>query len=217
MSDTQALNYSELHCITDTDITQINELIITTWDYRSWIPKEKVLPMAEFLLDDVILTSSRIFVVRDGEEIAGIMAVTAAPDLIQKVNAKTRQYRALKNIIAREPAQEESLFELYLNTLIINGELLAHCERPFDASLNLFMIDARYRGRGIGNRLWQHAMRYLRDSNAARYFLWTDSDSDFGFYEHKGLQRIAAQPYDWGGHDVTETYYVYAGELPALS
>lgn len=35
MSDTQALSYSELHTISDADIAQINELIITTWDYRS--------------------------------------------------------------------------------------------------------------------------------------------------------------------------------------
>ncbi|EPL8092492.1 GNAT family N-acetyltransferase [Morganella morganii] len=216
MSDTQALSYSELHTISDADIAQINELIITTWDYRSWIPKEKVLPMAEFLLDDVILTSSRIFVVRDGDTIAGIMAVTASADLQEKVRAKTRQYSALKNIIARDP-QEETLFDMYLNTLIINGNLLASCDGNFDASLNLFMIDARFRGQGIGNRLWQLAMGYLREKQSARYFLWTDSDSDFGFYEHKGLQRIAAQAYDWGGHDVTETYYVYAGELPALS
>lgn len=217
MSDTQALSYSELHTISDADIAQINELIITTWDYRSWIPKEKVLPMAEFLLDDVILTSTRIFVVRDDNNIiAGIMAVTVAADLREKVRAKTRQYSALKNIITRDP-QEETLFDMYLNTLIINGNLLASCDGNFDASLNLFMIDARFRGHGIGNQLWQLAMGYLREKQSARYFLWTDSDSDFGFYEHKGLQRIAAQAYDWGGHDVTETYYVYAGELPALS
>ena len=171
--------------------------------------------MAEFLLDDVILTSSRIFVVRDGDTIAGIMAVTASADLREKVRAKTRQYSALKNIIASD-LQEETLFDMYLNTLIINGNLLASCDGNFDASLNLFMIDARFRGHGIGNRLWQMAMEYLREKQSARYFLWTDSDSDFGFYEHKGLQRIAAQAYDWGGHDVTETYYVYAGELPAL-
>lgn len=93
------------------------------------------------LLDDVILTSSRIFVVRDGDTIAGIMAVTASADLREKVHAKTRQYSALKNIIARDP-QEETLFDMYLNTLIINGNLLASCDGNFDASLNLFMIDA---------------------------------------------------------------------------
>ncbi|HHQ5999267.1 TPA: hypothetical protein ACSRWF_001058 [Morganella morganii] len=116
MSDTQALSYSELHTISDADIAQINELIITTWDYRSWIPKEKVLPMAEF------------------------MAVTASADLREKVRAKTRQYSALKNIIARD-LQEETLFDMYLNTLIINGNLLASCDGNFDASLNLL----RYR------------------------------------------------------------------------
>ncbi|MBA5859238.1 hypothetical protein, partial [Morganella morganii] len=64
------------------------------------------------------------------------MAVTASANLREKIRGKTSQYSALKHIIERD-LQEETLFYMYLNKLIINETLLASCDGNFDDSLNL--------------------------------------------------------------------------------
>lgn len=205
------LKYELAAELNDSDFNKINKMIISTWDYHSWVPKKNVIPMSEFFLDEVILTSSCIFIVRDGDEIIGVIAISLTDNIRQKASAKIRKYKALKKIISRK---RKEVFELYLDTLMLNERLLLESGKHFSAALNFFILDERYRGMGIGNQLYSIFINYLADNEVNEFFLWTDNSSNFQFYERKGLRRIAEGKYSWGGRDDdSEIYYLYEGSV----
>ncbi|UDL24138.1 N-acetylglutamate synthase [Bifidobacterium pseudolongum] len=59
------------------------------------------------------------------------------------------------------------------------------------AELELFMVNPGVRGAGVGGALWRQLLAALRSVDVRAFFLHTDSSCDFGFYDHKGLSRVA--------------------------
>ncbi|MCI1914467.1 MAG: hypothetical protein LKJ05_01850 [Bifidobacteriaceae bacterium] len=70
---------------------------------------------------------------------------------------------------------------------------LAHDSRQnCDAELLLFIVAPQARGHRVGARLYDAFLRHLLAVGLDSYYLYTDSECDYGFYEHKGLSRVAA-------------------------
>ncbi|WIM67053.1 GNAT family N-acetyltransferase [Corynebacterium breve] len=60
-----------------------------------------------------------------------------------------------------------------------------------DTELVLFVVDEHARGTGIGTKLYDNFKNYLRSLNRSGFFLYTDSDCTWQFYEAKGMRRAA--------------------------
>lgn len=211
MSSTFSLEYEVVDELSDHDLDKINQMIVSTWDYNSWVPEKNVRPMAEFFLEEVVVSSSRIFAVRDKDEIVGVIAASIINNIRQEANAKIRKYSALQKIISDKG---EDVFDSYLDTLILNEKLLLESGKTFAASLNFFILDERYQGLGIGNKLYSIFIDYLLDKKIKDFFLFTDNSSNFQFYERKGLLKIAEEKYSWGGAiEDAELYYLYEGQV----
>ncbi|RBP98959.1 GNAT family N-acetyltransferase [Bifidobacterium xylocopae] len=63
------------------------------------------------------------------------------------------------------------------------------------AELKLFLVSADARGHGVGGALWRDMLDYLRGEGVERFFLHTDSSCDVSYYDHIGMERLAAR---WG-------------------
>lgn len=61
----------------------------------------------------------------------------------------------------------------------------------FDAEVALFIVDKRARGCGVGAVLFERLNAFFREKGVRRYYLHTDSACSYGFYERKGLRRLA--------------------------
>ena len=116
-------------------------------------------------------------------------------------------------LIARNGKSE--VFTQYIDTLRINQRLLQRTHRHYHASLNFFSIDAQFRGLGLGNRLYHQFITYLQAQGIDTFFLFTDSSSNYQFYEKKGLRKIASETFYWQDEDEVEEYYLYEGHLAA--
>lgn len=64
----------DLRLMQASDYDEILKMVITTWDYRSWVPKDLVWPMAEYFLSDLLQKSDHIVVVTVDGKTAGICA-----------------------------------------------------------------------------------------------------------------------------------------------
>lgn len=210
MNSTSSLEYEVADELSESDLEKINQMIISIWDYNSWIPKQNVIPMAEFFLSEVIINSSRIFVVRDNGEIIGVIAAAITNNIRQKASAKINKYKSLQKIILNK---KQDVFVSYIETLILNEKLLLESKKNFTASLNLFILDERYQGMGIGSKLYSIFTDYLLDKKIQEFFLFTDNSSNFRFYERKGLIRLAEAEYSWNNIASKELYFLYEGKL----
>ncbi|SDQ08032.1 GNAT family N-acetyltransferase [Carnobacterium viridans] len=195
------------------DYDSILVLVINTWDYRSWVPNNLVAPMADFFLSDLLLESDDVFVAQIGDDIVGIVATGLVDQTnIQKISTRKNISSLEKILRITEP---DSIFLKYIQTLEINEFLLEKSQKNYDAGLNLLIVKEEFKGLGIGGLLYNHFYDYLKQHQAENFYLFTDNSSDYQYYEHKGLSRVAEKKYYWepGNNDTLEIYYLYEGKL----
>ena len=77
--------------------------------------------------------------------------------------------------------------------MILTQEFLRSRDARSAWEITLLAIDPASQGHGIGKALLADAVAYLQSRGAAGFFLATDDGCDFGFYDHLGLERIAAR------------------------
>lgn len=82
--------------------------------------------------------------------------------------------------------------------------------------LELFLVTASARGRGVGGALWRRLLASFACQGVERYYLHTDSDCDVGFYDHQGLERVAARyaaDHSDGPSDDEADLFIYEGRV----
>ena len=90
------------------------------------------------------------------------------------------------------PSGIRALIALYRIEIANPRELLKGCMK-YDGELTLLIMSPEARGHGIGKRLYADAVRYLNDSGAGRFFLYTDTECGYGFYDRAGRVRRKEQ------------------------
>lgn len=63
----------------------------------------------------------------------------------------------------------------------------------YQAEIVLFLVSPEAKGQGVGGRLFAHMLDRFHALGIRQYFLFTDTTCDYGFYEHKGLQRAGVR------------------------
>lgn len=77
--------------------------------------------------------------------------------------------------------------------MVLTQEFLKKRDARSAWEITLLAIDPACQGHGIGKALLTDVVAYLQSQEAAGFFLATDDGCDFGFYDHLGLERIAAR------------------------
>jgi len=57
----------------------------------------------------------------------------------------------------------------------------------YDANLSMFNVDHAYQGKKIGKTLLQHFHKACKEANVKTMHVYTDTESNHGFYEHVGF------------------------------
>ena len=70
-------------------------------------------------------------------------------------------------------------------------------DRGETAQLRWFNLDPKYRGRGIGGRLFNDAMQYCREAGFKKAWLstFTESETAIGLYRRRGFNLIEEKPF----------------------
>ena len=71
----------------------------------------------------------------------------------------------------------------------VNSRLLKKHESYLVNELALFIIDEEYQGKGIGTTLENKFTSYLKENGEEYMYLFSDTYSDYEFYERKGYIR----------------------------
>ena len=71
-----------------------------------------------------------------------------------------------------------------------NSHMHAQTELPQVNEITLLIVDSSAQNLGIGSVLLDAATNYLIDHDATQAYLYTDTDCNWRFYEHRGFKRI---------------------------
>lgn len=66
-------------------------------------------------------------------------------------------------------------------------------QNEFDGVLTLFIVDEYYRGLGIGKTLFNNLLKYLKQQQVKKIYLYTDTTCNYYFYEKHGFKRVEAE------------------------
>ncbi len=132
-----------------------------------------------------------------------------------RVGAEARQRAEELLTAARESTEHEGGAKpgksAYLDELRATNEMREEVRLDGQPRILLLAVSPEARGRGLGKRLLEKACDHFRRHGAKRYWLVTDADCDWPFYEHLGLSRLAERDGQVPG--APEQYYVYGGEV----
>ncbi|WP_026181925.1 GNAT family N-acetyltransferase [Alloscardovia criceti] len=115
--------------------------------------------------------------------------------------------------LRRMDADFEKMYQEFSEDAQRTVDLARHAAAQSEAELRLFMIASQARGRGVGKKLLSRAENSMRTSGARQYYLYTDSECDYSFYDYKGMKRVtqALQVPGPGGRTVDK--FIYTQQL----
>lgn len=129
-----------------------------------------------------------------------------------RIGAQARE--AAEQLLARAREREEHLADpeppVYLDEARATEAMRTEARLEAQPRVLLLVVSAEARGHGLGRRLLSQARNHFARHGAERYWLVTDTDCDWPFYEHLGLKRLAVRSGTVEG--APERYFVYGGE-----
>lgn len=174
------------------DIEPIKAIIADTWNAKNFIEDEGIINAAiTMMFISPILNKSTFGRVAtlDGEVIGVIFG--------SRVGEKT-SYRwlqedytsALLQLLTLNDLERKVFVELISMTNEAYSKLIRGKENEFQGCLEFFAVSEEARGKKIGKKLFNELISYLRDTKAKKIYVYTDTMSNYGFYEHHGFIRL---------------------------
>ena len=82
-------------------------------------------------------------------------------------------------------------------------------DRRETAKLRWFNFDPKYRGRGIGGRLFNDALQYSREAGFKKAWLstFTESETAIGVYRRRGFNLIEKKLFTLEGRTLNELIF----------
>lgn len=114
--------------------------------------------------------------------------------------------------IAKEGREISRIFEYVQG---IDKELLSSCDKDYKGELAFFAISEKCRGKGLGRKLFQTVVEYMKTKNISEFYLFTDTSCNYLFYEHLGLTRCCEkkQAIDVKGEKGDMTFFIYEYQI----
>lgn len=134
----------------------------------------------------------------DGEPMGVTLVRFGRPDPTESLRWEER----LGELIARDGERRHPVLDLGLRFLGVESSLAAEVagsglidagdaegEDAADSAIELLAVSPAAQGLGIGGRLLSAGRDYLLECGAENFYLITDDECDWSFYDHKGLRR----------------------------
>ena len=191
------------------DYGVLKEIIRKTWQYDRFCDPKTAAKLADVFLSSCLTneTFSRVAVVdgkMEGIILANHKAVHKCP-----LGRRLHQIRALASLYLSRGGRKAA--RIFGSVHGIDQELLKECGGTYPAELALFAVSDSCRGMGVGTRLFQAAMEYLSGEKVKKFYLFTDTSCNYGFYEHQGMVRRCEKNHTFqvAGETSKMTFFIY--------
>lgn len=98
-------------------------------------------------------------------------------------------YAMYTNFLLLLTAEGRAVAKFFYEVEAIYRKLLRNSKYKYSAELSFFAVEPAYQGMSIGKKLYNSFKQYLQTEELTNFYLYTDSDCNFNFYEKQGLKR----------------------------
>ena len=169
------------------DFEELQTIVRKTWHYDDLCSAKTAEKLARVFLSGCLTnyTFSKVAVL-DGK-VVGVILVNNKAKHKCPLGLRMQQIKALTALFLSKEGR--GVFEIFKNVSGIDKELLQECDMEYPAELALFAVDSSCRGKGIGKQLFQLALEYIKQEKLDKFYLFTDTSCNYGFYEHQVMVR----------------------------
>ena len=194
------------------DLPEIKEIINEIWHFSELFDDQKSIDTAlGIYFNQVLFTSSFGKAALLDNKVVGV--------ILGHVKGETPKHRMLleditKHILAVLNMTEhdrKNINEFMSKVHNTYEKLMGSNSDSYDGVLDFLILSEKARGLKIGKKLWDELVIYFKETNARSICVFTDSDCNFGFYEHIGFLRRGEQDitYTFGDEHFKESIFLY--------
>lgn len=169
------------------DIPVLEDVIRKTWHYDEFATPKTARKLAKVYLASCLTNQTYTRVA----EVNGVPAGLILGKNIEKhhcpLKYRLHQIFALCRLMISKEGR--GILNFYKSVNDIDSQLLKQCNKDYKGEIALFALSPEYRGLGIGKKLFQCLLAYMKSQSISDFYLYTDTSCNFGFYEHQGMIR----------------------------
>ncbi len=192
-----------------TDHKALERIVRETWKYDRFCSPKTAAKMAKVYLNSCLTNQTFTKVAEINGEPVGIIM---GKDIHNHQCPLTLRLAWLGSIIGllitKEGREISKIFECVQG---IDKELLSSCNKAYKGELAFFAVNEKYRGKGLGRKLFQTVVDYMSSNDLSEFYLFTDTSCNYPFYEHLGLIRRCEkqQRINVKGQESNMTFFIY--------
>ncbi len=191
------------------DSKELQTIVRETWHYDEFCSPKTAAKLAGVFLSSCLTnyTFSRVALLN--KKPVGIILVKNTA--LHKCPLKYR-LKQIKSILSLYLSKEgRKVSKIFGSVNGIDKQLLADVNKVYPAELSLFAVDCSCRGKGIGKKLFNAALEYLKEQEINAFYLFTDTSCNYGFYEHQGMVRRCEQEHLFNikGQHAKMNFFIY--------
>lgn len=182
--------------ITKNDYPAIKSLINEAFEFYKFIEDEKFLDkcLTIYLRMCLAETTFSSIARKDGKIIGVILG--NAKGKVSRLSTLNHiahtAYHLIQLMFAKKSSK--SMLNQYLKVLKTYNQFLSPRKDSFQGSIELFIVSKESRGLGLGKKLVQHLIDYMKANDISDIYLFTDDKCNYGFYDHFGFKRLDSKP-----------------------
>lgn len=137
-------------------------------------------------LIDVLEESEKIVTYKDGKKLVGFCGYSKENS--HKKLIKKKIYKIISNVLrkSKKIKNKEGFNQYESNYNYLPKEL----ENHFDGEVSILIVDKKYRGQKIGNKLLLEVFKMAKKDNMKNLQILTDESCSYQFYEKCGCKKV---------------------------
>lgn len=198
----------------ENDSKTLEKIIREAWKYDELAGPETASMLARVYLYSCLANQTFVRVAEtEGIPVGVIMGKNIRK---HKCPLKYRVKQVLSVILLFLSREGRQIAGIFRSVNGIDQKLLENCKKDYEGEIAFFAVDSKFRGRGIGKRLFQSVTSYMRQERIHSLYLFTDTSCNYGFYEHEGMNKSQeyAQTFHIHNQQANMKFFLYDIVLP---
>ena len=184
-------------------------MVREAWKYDRFCAPKTAAKLAKVYLNSCLTNQTFTRVAEIDGEPVGIIMGKEIQNHTCPVSLRIQWIQSVVSLYISQEGREIS--KIFACVQGVNRELLSSCNQAYKGEVTFFAIHEKCRGKGLGRKLFQTVVDYMKSRGISAFYLFTDTSCNYPFYEHLGLTRRCdkKQVVDVKGEQGEMTFFLY--------
>ena len=191
------------------DEASLTGIIREAWHYDELCTPKTAAKLANVFLYSCLANQTYTQVAEVDGRAAGVIMAKDIRSHRCPFTCRIRQALSVLSLfLSREGRQTARIFG---NVSSIDKALSERSRKDYEGEVAFFAVASEYRGRHIGTLLFEQMLSYMKTKDIRRFYLYTDTSCNYGFYESHGMKRAAEEKetFTVKGKRTEMTFFLY--------